>query len=405
MASDPQAAKARALGSMSGTPIGSDPPRGRPAVERAAGEATPRATTRNVTEADEPRVVQLLSRAFRRWPAFELPVPPLEHLRWKMRSDPIAPRHQWVTEVDGRIAASILRVIRRVRIKGRDCLARDDVDAAVDPDYQGQGLYRAILDHVFERRRDAEFDLTFWYSTNPKTRRRGRPDEDGELLGDPIQVLEKLYRARPIVARRRRRYGGRLPVSLAVLRIRLATALNRLGHPPYWRRARCAGSITTLKRFDDRIEALFDAAAEPFDFVVVRGEDYMNWRYCDPAAGVFTLRAAEQQGRLLGYLVFKIAEGEGYIADLLALPGRTDVVRSLIEDALHSFREAGVERAICWMTSRHPYHGILRRYGFVDSGREAGFRCRAVSLDKSELEFLGDERARVHLTLGDSDWI
>ena len=367
-------------------------------------ESVPRATTRNAGEADEPQMVELLFRAFRRWPAFELPVPPLEHLRWKMRSNPTAPRHQWVTEIDGRIAAMILRVLRRVRIKGRDYLARDDVDAAVDPDYQGQGLYRAILDYVFEEHRDAEFDLGFWYSTNPKTRRLGSV-EDGKTLANPIQVLQKPYNARAIVARRREKYGGRLPVPLAVLRIKLATAPNRLGHPPYWRRAKRAWSITTLERFDDRIEEFFDEAAKPFDFVIVRGKDYMNWRYCDPAAGSFTIRAAEQQGRLLGYLVFKIAEGEGYIADLLALPGRTDVVRSLIEDALHLFRQAGVELVTCWMISRHPYNGILRRYGFIDSRREAGFRYRAIGLDKSELEFLGDAGARVHLTHGDSDWI
>jgi hypothetical protein len=279
------------------------------------------------------------------------------------------------------------------------------VDVAVDPDYQERGLYGVTLDHALEKHRDAEFDLGFWYSTNPRTQRRNKPDQEGKPLGKPIQVLEKPYRPRAIVARRRKKYGGRLPVALAVLRIELAKALNRLGHPPYWRRAKRAWSITTLERFDDRIEEFFDEAAKPFDYLIVRGKDYMNWRYCDPAAGSFTIRAAEQQGRLLGYLVFKIAEGEGYIADLLALPGRTDVVRSLIEDARHLFREAGVERVTCWMISRHPYNGILRRYGFIDSGRDVGFRCRPVSLDKSELEFLADAGARVHLTHGDSDWL
>ena len=349
-------------------------------------------------------MVDLLFRTFHRWPAFELPVPPLEHLHWKMRSNPIAPRHQWVTEVDGRIAATMLRVIRRVRIKGRDHLARDDVDVAVDPDYQERGLYGATLDHVLEEHRDAEFDLGFWYSTNPRTHRPSKPGENWPLANS-IQVLEKPCNARAIVARRREKYGGRLPASLAVLRIKLAAALNRLGHPPYWRRAKRAWPITTPERFDDRIEEFFDEAAKPFDYLIVRGKDYMNWRYCEPAAGRFTVRVVEEQGRLLGYLVFKITEGEGYIADLLALPGRTDVVRSLVEDALRLFREAGVERVTCWMISRHPYNGILGRYGFIDSRRDVGFGYRATSLDESELERLADPRARIHLTHGDTDWI
>lgn len=367
-------------------------------------ETEARATIRNAAPDDAPQMVELLSRAFRGWPAFELPASPLEHLRWKMRSDPIAPRHQWVAEIDGRIAATMLRVIRRVRVKGRDFLARDDVDVAVDPDFQERGLYGATLDHVLDRQRDAEFDLAFWYSTNPRTRRSSPATEDWPLA-NTIQVLQKPLRARAIVARRREKYGGRMPVPLAVLGIELAAALNRLGHPPYWSRVRPSWSIATLERFDDRIGEFFDEAARPFDYLIVRDEDYLNWRYSDPAAGSFTIRAAEQQGKLLGYLVFKIAEGEGWIADLLALPGRTDVARSLIEDALQLFREAGLERVTCWMISRHPYNGILRRTGFIDSKRDVGFRYRVVSLDKRELEFLADPGARVHLTHGDTDWV
>ena len=83
-------------------------------------ETRPRATIRNAREADWPQMVDLLFRAFHRWPAFELSVPPLEHLRWKARSDPMTPRHQWVTEVDGRIVAMIVRIIRRVRVRGED---------------------------------------------------------------------------------------------------------------------------------------------------------------------------------------------------------------------------------------------------------------------------------------------
>jgi hypothetical protein len=44
-------------------------------------EARQRATNRNPTEADGPQMVELLSKAFRRWPAFELQAPALDHLR------------------------------------------------------------------------------------------------------------------------------------------------------------------------------------------------------------------------------------------------------------------------------------------------------------------------------------
>ena len=196
-----------------------------------------------------------------------------------------------------------------------------------------------------------------------------------------------------------------MPALLPVLRIKLRTVFNRVGHRPYLGPAKLAWSIATLERFDDRIEGFFDEAARPFDFVIVRSKDYLNWRYCDPAAGRFTVRIAEEGDRILGYLVFKISEGTGYIADLLALPDRREVVRSLIEDALSVFRGAGVESASCWMISRHPYNGILRRYGFVDSRKDVGFEYRTITVDGGEVEFLDDPRARIHLTHGDSDWV
>ncbi len=367
-------------------------------------EPVPRATFRNPSEADGPQLLDLLFRAFHRWPQFELEATPLDHVCWKMRSDPIAARHQWVAVIDGRIVAMMLRIVRRVRVKGRDHIVRDGVDAAIDSRYEGQRLMGAMLDHSLASPHGSEIDLTFSYTTNPRMERRSlrlgfKP------LTNPIQVLEKPCRPRAIAARRKERFGGRLPAPLAALGIELKAAWNRLRYPPFWRAVKRVWSIETLERFDGRTDRFFDEAARPFDFLVVRHQEYMNWRYCDPGAARFTVRIAEQEGSILGYLILKVSEGEGYIADILALPGRADVVRSLIEDALHRFREAGLEQVNCWMIARHPYNGILRRYGLMNSGRKVIFTYRAESLDDEVLAFVADAGARIHLTQGDSDWV
>ena len=122
-------------------------------------EGEPGARIRNADEADVPQMVEVLLRAFRGWPAFEIEVPAVEHLRWKMRSDPMAPRNQWVTEVDGRIAGLSLAIVRRVRMRGQDYLVRDGVDAAVDPGYQGRRLYSSMADELESTPQTAEFDL------------------------------------------------------------------------------------------------------------------------------------------------------------------------------------------------------------------------------------------------------
>jgi hypothetical protein len=367
-------------------------------------QSIPVLTVRNPGETDEAQIVELLSRAFRRWPQFEIPVPAVEHLRWKMRSDPVAGRHHWVGEIDERIVVVLLRIIRRIRVKGRDCLARDGVDAAVDPDRQEHRLYSSMVDASKTRPQYFEVDLGLSYSSNPKL--QGRNARKGSRRpSNAIQVLWKPYRARAIVRRRRAKYRERTPAPLAALRIRLESAANRIRHRPYWRPVKPSWSIANLERFDERTDDFFDEAARPFDFLVVRSRDYMNWRYREPAGGSFTVRVAEQEGRILGYLIFKISEGDGYIADLLALPGRLDVVRSLIEDALRLLREARAEMVSCWMIARHPYNDLLRRYGFVSSRRDVGFVYKAVNLEPEALEFLEETTAQIHLMHGDSDWI
>jgi GNAT superfamily N-acetyltransferase len=372
--------------------------------EREMSESTPELEVRNPGEADEGQLLELLLRAFERWPQFEIPVSAIEHLRWKLRSDPAAVRHSWVGAIDGRIVVMLLRILRRVRVRGRDYLARDGVDAAVDPDYQAQGLYSAMLEQCKKRPQYREVDFGMSFSSNARLQRRDQR-KGSRPLGNPVQVLHKPCRARAIAARRRAKYGSRLPAPLAVLRIKLATAIHRLGHRPYWRPVRLAWSISTLERFDERIDGFFDEAARPFDFLVVKSRDYLNWRYCEPAGGRFTVRVAEQERRLLGYLVLKLSEGNAYIADLMALPDRLDVVRSLIEDALRLSREARAELVSCWVVARHPYSPILRRYGFVDSRMDPRFVRKPVEEDSTLLDFLDDATTRIHLVHGDSDWI
>ena len=124
-------------------------------------EEGPQATIRNAREDDWPEVVELLLEVFRRWPAFVLDVSPLERLCWTMRSDPIVARHQWVAEIDGRIAATLLRIVRRIRIKGRDFFLRDNVDVAVDQRNGKRGLYGAISQHAWDSPQASEIPLSF----------------------------------------------------------------------------------------------------------------------------------------------------------------------------------------------------------------------------------------------------
>jgi hypothetical protein len=164
--------------------------------------------------------------------------------------------------------------------------------------------------------------------------------------------------------------------------------------------------LHTVERFDDRTNEFWQEASEPFDFILLRTKDILNWRYADRRAGPFTIRTAEQDERILGYATMRTMKGVGYLADVLALPGRLDVVESLVRDAAHHLRRRGVSTVQCWMHSNHPYVGALRNSGFLARrGRRRRPDYLPLSVPEEEMAFLGGQDVAIHVTVGDMDFV
>ena len=95
----------------------------------------------------------------------------------------------------------------------------------------------------------------------------------------------------------------------------------------------------------------------------------MSWRYGrgSPQAPV-TVLGVRSGGRLLGYAVLKdVSQGQdGYILDLMALPGRQDVVRALLRETVRQFRRTGVQiiRYKFLQSPSSPRQADLRSLGF-----------------------------------------
>lgn len=320
-------------------------------------------------------------------------------LRWKMRSHPLAPEHHLVAEADGRVVATYLKILRPVRVRGRACLARDGVDLAVHPDHQRRGIYSALTEHSF-RHLDGRLDLAVSYAQHPAVERR-RAQLGYRPLGNPIRVLMKVLD----VGRFVRGKGGRLPAPLAGLRIRALSARARVasrgasrGRPRDW-------DLRVADAFDPRVDAFFEEAARPFDFIVEKGGPYLRWRYEEAPIGGFRIVLAERDDRLLGFAVVGRRGHRGFLADLLALPGRADVAGSLAEEGLRLLAAEGPDAVTCWVPARHPYQPVLRGLGFAPLGGVTGFMWRPLAMGEAELAFLEDPAAAIHMVLGDSDLV
>ena len=144
--------------------------------------------------------------------------------------------------------------------------------------------------------------------------------------------------------------------------------------------------------------------------IPLRSVEFLNWRFCDPRAGTFTVLAAEEEGELVGYSVVHALSARGYIMDLLALPGRLDVVRTLVTHSVQRLGEAGTGAVECWMLREQPYAGTLQQAGFfrlrgrsTEIANEVGWD--GAGLGPEERALLVSPRTRMHLVRADFDGI
>jgi len=164
-------------------------------------------------------------------------------------------------------------------------------------------------------------------------------------------------------------------------------------------------SISTLSRFEQDHEPFIAQAVSQFDFIAERSLAYLNWRYCDPRGGPFTVRLAHRNNQPLGFAVTRIRDGDAGLADILALPGHLDVAESLIRDSIDLAKSAGASSIATRLPKRHPYRPALARAGFFDIGHIAGELVASRGMPVEDLAFLADEDTRIHHVLADADYV
>ena len=353
-----------------------------------------------LSPADQAAALSVIEAAFGRWPSFELPVPAIDHLRWKLSGPyPGDTGYVRLTEKDGRIAGFAHAPRQDMIVWGRRRIGLGGGDTSMHPDFQGQGLYRARI--RFDENLTDLYETGLTFSSNPTVAVATERDPNSHWLRNRIVV-----RVRALDAWRMAR-GRRMSVRtwLRAATHYAAQIAGAAGDALSYRRA-SAIQMKEISRFDGRIDAFFEEASKPFDFIVDRTAQYLNWRYCDPRGGTFIPVLAEADEKILGYAVLKMANGHGYIADLLARPGNRSVVAALIQYAIAIARRHGAMALSCWMPLHHPYTGLLQRHGFFDARGNAGASVAiGKAMRREDLAFLKEPTARVHITHGDSDWI
>ncbi len=128
-----------------------------------------------------------------------------------------------------------------------------------------------------------------------------------------------------------------------------------------------------IQSFDDSFDELFEEVAANVACVPEKDATFLRWRYGpDSPQHPVTVIGVKDGEKLLGYAVLKTTIGmDGYILDLITLPGRRDVSRALLREAVRSFRKFGTHiiRYRFKESSFSAHREDLWRLGFFQRGK------------------------------------
>jgi len=270
----------------------------------------------------------------------------------------------------GRIAAMMASMPQAFMIKGARFLISTSCDLAVHPDYRGRNLSmrvstRVALDHGLvlgwanesSRRvgqRFAQKTVRQWRSKTTSAMGRMRV----VALVKPIDWNYLLHRLTNV----------NLPGNITAV---VAAGAQRVSYP--FGKPEPSGGIEIfrLESFDERIDELWRRAAREHAVIAVRDSAYLNWRFNSrPDASYMAIAAADRQGKILGYLVYRIVEREGvrwcYIVDFLSEGDPAGVFALLVARAEEMATRDGVKAIVC-LIAKAPFRQVLRRAGFYPS--------------------------------------
>jgi hypothetical protein len=153
----------------------------------------------------------------------------------------------------------------------------------------------------------------------------------------------------------------------------------------FWSHEKIA--IREIHSFDERFDSLWERASRAYRVLLVRDQEYLNWRYVREPGQKYVIFAAEREKEVLGYVVLKQVEKNnrpcGIIFDLFGVRNR-EVLRALVLGAVEYFKKQGLDKVEFYLSDDY-YESILKSLGFlkrkIDPGRSGWLLAKSYRAD------------------------
>ena len=162
--------------------------------------------------------------------------------------------------------------------------------------------------------------------------------------------------------------------------------------------------VEVVRRFDSRVDRLWERLAPRFALAVKRDARYLNWKYAEPPHVRYTIALLRRGEEVEGYVVYRhLREPQGrvtQIVDLMADPADERGIKTLARWVDREARMNDSDKIRCYVTNA-AFRRVLRRSGYfvVKSGIDLTVKVNAVPVPRGFYDSADDW----HFTLGDGE--
>jgi hypothetical protein len=353
---------------------------------------------------DENQIVKLLNLVFQPWPGRDLITTSLEHWRWKFLDNGFKEKKfAMVTLHQNKIIGCEHSLPTAIKIFDKTRFCRFAADSAMHPEYRGKGLWSRMWKKGLVDLKGEDFYLQY-NSTNNLIVENVYKKRGNQPFPLPVLNCSRIKNK----SLHYKRTKSKISLNLIMKNIKTILRENLFYVDISKPQNNFKGTIERHE-FDDKYNTFWNKISREYEFIIDRNPGYVNWRYNDPRGGIYQTFFALEDESMLGLLVLRINKIKesyptGHIVDILVFPERPDAYDILLRKATDFFDKLGINCIFSWVLKGHPWEKIYKNHGFRPISRVGSYLVPKRIGEKIN-DLLSLEPSKIHLTLGDSDWI
>jgi len=311
--------------------------------------------------------------------------------RWRYELNPFTPSDgpPVVFIRNGREIIGLVAGFRlRMWMGGIECVGEGRGTWVVHPKYRGQNLWRPLIAHA------SSAPIQIGWSRLPPRVQRGI-----NWLSNPVRPLIRVLDAGALLAHFifRRRFAS-IPIRTRTTAT-IPSPLRGASRP-------LESAVIRLEAFDDRADVLWERARRSNSAMVIRDYRYLNWRFCERPDATYILYGIERASELEGFLVARATTYRGlrwgYLVDFLAPENSTNVLSTLIGQAIGELHQLGVVAVSCYTTDKAARAALFRNSFFPAPQPKPIRFVHFLQGSRTDLEEFATLKTW-YLTMGDGD--